>query len=644
MIVSGGHILAIDEVEHDLSLSGDGVGLPLGVRGDYVDQIESVSSKLDVVEFQEWSAQTEHWDVEEYSGAEGIEVSGHVIRADAAPIVGSGSVVILPGEDGSVVVSGEEVDLSGYATEEWVRESYTPKLEPDEDSVLLVGSANGDYDWVKIRSSKFGSSLADASGDLVWSEDSAASYLSENTVELWSEFSGIGFGAERAYADVDGNPFLDTYATIESVSSGLAQKQDELHFGYDASGEIVSINSSAIAQTEQEQSDWTEEDSSVPSYIKNKPDTSELVEGYGIALTYEQGSLIVSTSGMADSGYVDRAVSGKMDKSSSADFYPMAANPSGYLVAQDLNDYATESDLDYVSGAVDDLSDDLDEVSASIHDSKLKLQLGSGTATDTGFTANAASDVTLTIPEMTGTTSSANGTAGLVPAPAAGDENKVLKGDGTWGEASSKVRIIYDPQTEELHMDFSPPKIVNIGGRDYPYVQIGNQLWITENLDFISAGVNFNPENLLDGNPNCAYYNKASVEPFEHAGLLYNFAAAKVVDTYIQAKNPGWRVGTYSDYMTLLNYVGVHNNPGTKLRSKDFNGTDDFGFALAGAGYWDGSGNFNSLNSRCELWSTTEIDSTTSYGFESEVYDTYFTARQIRSRSGYSIRLVKDVT
>jgi len=454
MIVSGGHILAIDEVEHDLSLYGDGVGLPLGVRRDYVDKIESVSSKLDVVEFQEWSAQTEHWDVEEYSGADGIEVSGHVIFADASPIVGSGSVVILPGEDGSVVVSGEEVDLSGYATEEWVRESYTPKLEPYDDSVLLVGSANGEYDWVKIRSSKFGSSLVDSSADLVWSEDSDA-HLSENAVELWSEFSGIGFGAERAYADVEGNPFLDTYATIVSVSSGLAQKQDELRFGYDASGEIVSINSSAIAQTKQEQADWTEEDSSVPSYIKNKPDTSELVEGYGIVLTYEQGSLIVSTSGMASSGYVDQSVSGKMDKSSSADFYPMAANPSGYLIHSDLNDYATKSDLDYVSGAVDDLSDDLDDVSASIHDAKLKLQLGSGQASDTGFTANAASDTTVTIPEMTGATSAANGVAGLVPAPAAGDEDKVLKGDGTWGEAGSSVRVIYDAVNEELHLDFS---------------------------------------------------------------------------------------------------------------------------------------------------------------------------------------------
>ena len=35
---------------------------------------------------------------------------------------------------------------------------------------------------------------------------------------------------------------------------------------------------------------------------------------------------------------------------------------------------------------------------------------------------------------MTGATAEAAGTSGFVPVPAAGDEDKVLKGDGTWGE------------------------------------------------------------------------------------------------------------------------------------------------------------------------------------------------------------------
>ena len=36
--------------------------------------------------------------------------------------------------------------------------------------------------------------------------------------------------------------------------------------------------------------------------------------------------------------------------------------------------------------------------------------------------------------DMTGATETTAGTHGLVPAPAAGDQDKVLKGDGTWGD------------------------------------------------------------------------------------------------------------------------------------------------------------------------------------------------------------------
>ena len=43
-------------------------------------------------------------------------------------------------------------------------------------------------------------------------------------------------------------------------------------------------------------------------------------------------------------------------------------------------------------------------------------------------------------PEMTGATSSAAGTSGLVPAPAAGDQDKFLKGDGTWSDGKYLVQ------------------------------------------------------------------------------------------------------------------------------------------------------------------------------------------------------------
>lgn len=56
----------------------------------------------------------------------------------------------------------------------------------------------------------------------------------------------------------------------------------------------------------------------------------------------------------------------------------------------------------------------------------------SGPITKT-FSTGANATVTIGANAMTGATSGAAGAAGVVPAPAAGDQNKVLRGDGTWG-------------------------------------------------------------------------------------------------------------------------------------------------------------------------------------------------------------------
>ena len=56
---------------------------------------------------------------------------------------------------------------------------------------------------------------------------------------------------------------------------------------------------------------------------------------------------------------------------------------------------------------------------------------------------------------MTGATSGTAGTVGVVPAPAAGDEGKFLKGDGTWGEVSTTT-VFYEKivsSTQTLYKD-----------------------------------------------------------------------------------------------------------------------------------------------------------------------------------------------
>lgn len=184
----------------------------------------------------------------------------------------------------------------------------------------------------------------------------------------------------------------------------------------------------------------------------------------------------------------------------------------------------------------------------SVYNAKLKLQLGSGQATDTGFTANASADATLTVPEMTGATASTDGESGLVPAPEAGDEEKLLTGDGNWtalendvfgtqlldelgqpmldettqeeifdagstdqlwtgfagkgfgairtyaDQDGNNIKATYVKKAELNEPDEAPesdidnmfiiPNTVVIGDRRYRTVTIGNQEWLAENLDY----------------------------------------------------------------------------------------------------------------------------------------------------------------
>lgn len=78
-----------------------------------------------------------------------------------------------------------------------------------------------------------------------------------------------------------------------------------------------------------------------------------------------------------------------------------------------------------------------EEIAFSIPDPKATLLIQTSTAAATSATVSVTysatgSDKTITIPKMKGATGSAVGYQGLVPAPAAGDNAKFLRGDGTW--------------------------------------------------------------------------------------------------------------------------------------------------------------------------------------------------------------------
>ena len=87
------------------------------------------------------------------------------------------------------------------------------------------------------------------------------------------------------------------------------------------------------------------------------------------------------------------------------------------------------------------------------HTLSLKLQYGSSSAVGIKtVTFDGSSDASLTIDatkpeEMKGATASAAGVHGLVPAPAAGNQNKFLRGDGTWQVAGEVTGVKGNAET-----------------------------------------------------------------------------------------------------------------------------------------------------------------------------------------------------
>lgn len=197
---------------------------------------------------------------------------------------------------------------------------------------------------------------------------------------------------------------------------------------------------------------------------------------------------------------------------------------------------------------------------------------------------------------------------------------------------------------------------VEIGGRWYPYVQIGNQIWMAENLDY---KFDVNGSTLPIGSagtpttPAAWYYdnNEASygIDGTYKCGLLYNWYAAKYLNDNRDTLLPsGWHVPTSSEFDTLATNVGGASTAGTKLKALNnsvtsnwpsgWNGTDDYGFNALPAGYYYGI--FYSVNSTSYLWTTEQVSS---YAYFRQLNAGPSVSSSYDSKDyGYSIRLVKN--
>ena len=180
-------------------------------------------------------------------------------------------------------------------------------------------------------------------------------------------------------------------------------------------------------------------------------------------------------------------------------------------------------------------------------------------------------------------------------------------------------------------------------GQTYKTVQIGDQVWMAENL-------NFKTDSSFCYNDSAEYCSKY--------GRLYKWAAAvgksenecgngyacSLPSGNIQGVCPtGWHLPSEREWEYLMTAVGGCRIAYDALESTSNDGTDAFSFSALPAGYRNDKGNYYYAGRSVEsFWSSMESDKESAYSFGWCGDGRTCLSKNARKNSGYSVRCLKD--
>jgi uncharacterized protein (TIGR02145 family) len=251
-----------------------------------------------------------------------------------------------------------------------------------------------------------------------------------------------------------------------------------------------------------------------------------------------------------------------------------------------------------------------------------------------------------------------------------------LKRDTTYyvrAVVENPTGIVYSEQTSFTTTNESSGVFIDTrDNNEYSWVQIGDQIWMVENLAYLPE-VNA-PDDISDSIGDTRYYvygydgvevdsAKSHLNYITH-GVLYNWYAAK------NAAPNGWHLPTDDEWKKLEMYLGMSEedanieenasnecdrgtNEALKLKSitewsnSSLVSTDEVGFNALPSGELSPDAGFNGIDITTSWWTSTEAE-----GKEGDyIYDRslFLSSPQVHRSSlfndhrfGYSVRCVKD--
>jgi uncharacterized protein (TIGR02145 family) len=209
--------------------------------------------------------------------------------------------------------------------------------------------------------------------------------------------------------------------------------------------------------------------------------------------------------------------------------------------------------------------------------------------------------------------------------------------------------IFYKPTIEETT---SGTFIDSRDGNEYNWVQIGDQVWMAENLAYLPS-VNM----VADGSEDAAgsyYYvygydgtnvaEAKATDNYATYGVLYNWTAA------MNACPDGWHLPSDAEWTELTDYLGGESVAGGKLKetgtthwaSPNTGATNETGFTALPGGYRNSSGSFVSIGYYGYWWSATEIGATSAWYRFMFFYSSDVSSYNYYKEVGLSVRCLRD--
>lgn len=184
-------------------------------------------------------------------------------------------------------------------------------------------------------------------------------------------------------------------------------------------------------------------------------------------------------------------------------------------------------------------------------------------------------------------------------------------------------------------------------GNVYKTVQIGNQVWMAENLNVKTKEGSWCYNN---DSTNCKKYGRLYdwLTLMELPEECDSLCFSKVKKKHRGICPEGWHIPTKDEFKILFSQIGGENIAAKKLKSKETwnkngHGTDEFNFSILASGYRPGGKHFYSMGDIGSFWTASKRYSNYyMYSvYVNRLLDQIFLFERSRIQ-GHSVRCLKD--